>query len=102
MDVMDLHKTGLHNVFSTLEIIFCAFLPLKGVLKRVAENYFVKALIPFIGVRNRYEFVTASYAGHGISMLQLFYYNGLAPTVKFAMSRKLILMHCRLQSEKFK
>jgi hypothetical protein len=38
---------------STLEIIFCAFLPLKGVLKRVAENYFVKVLIPFIGVRRR-------------------------------------------------
>ena len=35
-----------------LEIIFCAFLPLKGVLKRVAENYFVKVLIPFIGVRD--------------------------------------------------
>jgi hypothetical protein len=29
-------------VISTLEIIFCAFL---------AENYFVKVLIPFIGVR---------------------------------------------------
>ena len=31
---------------STLEIIFCAFL---------AGNYFVKVLIPFIGVRSRYE-----------------------------------------------
>jgi len=30
--------------FSTLEIIFCAFL---------AENYFVKVLIPFIGVRQK-------------------------------------------------
>jgi len=29
------------RIFSTLEIIFCAFL---------AENYFVKVLIPFIGV----------------------------------------------------
>jgi hypothetical protein len=26
--------------FSGLEIIFCTFLPLKGVLKRVAENDF--------------------------------------------------------------
>ena len=37
--------------FSKLEIIFCAFLPHEGVLKRVAENNFVNALIPFIGVR---------------------------------------------------
>lgn len=44
----------------TLEIIFCAFFPLqwelkrvslKGVPKRVAEYYFTKVLIPFIGVR---------------------------------------------------
>ncbi len=32
----------MHGDISTLEIIFCAFL---------AENYFVKVLIPFIGVR---------------------------------------------------
>jgi len=49
-------------LISTLEIIFCAFLPLKWVLKRVAENYFVKVLtplkgvlkiVPFIGVRRK-------------------------------------------------
>ena len=34
--------THCQFLFSTLEIIFCAFL---------AENYFVKVLIPFIGVR---------------------------------------------------
>jgi hypothetical protein len=34
----------------TSKIIFFAFSPLRGVLKRVAENYFVKALIPFVGV----------------------------------------------------
>ena len=44
-------KTGVRMKISALEIIFCAFLPLKGVLKRVAESYFVKVLIPFIGVR---------------------------------------------------
>jgi len=38
---------------SKLGIIFRAFLPLKGVLKRVAENNFVNALIPFIGVRGK-------------------------------------------------
>jgi glycosyltransferase len=39
-------------MLSTLEIIFCAFL---------AENYFVKVLIPFIGVRFlvRHEITTA-------------------------------------------
>jgi len=31
------------SIFSTLEIIFCALL---------AENYFVKVLIPFIGVKD--------------------------------------------------
>jgi len=36
---------------SKLEIIFCVFVPIKGVLKRAAENSFVNALIPFIGVR---------------------------------------------------
>jgi hypothetical protein len=61
-------------IFSKLEIIFCAFLPFKGALKRMAANNFVNALesekllsgrkkiqqrtypagaglIPFIGVR---------------------------------------------------
>ncbi len=45
------------QAISTLEIIFCAFLPLKGVLKRVAENYFVKALIPLKGVLKRVPFI---------------------------------------------
>jgi len=36
---------------SKLEIIFCDFLPLKGVLKRAAENNFVNLLIPFIGIK---------------------------------------------------
>jgi hypothetical protein len=31
--------------FSKLEIIFCAFLPRKGVQKRAAENNFVNALV---------------------------------------------------------
>jgi len=47
-----LYAKGLKvNVsFSNLEIIFCVFTPFKGVLKRVAENYFVKVLIQFIWV----------------------------------------------------
>jgi hypothetical protein len=35
---------------SKLEVIFCAPLPLKGVLKRAAEDNFVNLLIRFIGV----------------------------------------------------
>jgi hypothetical protein len=42
----------LPGPFSKLEIIFCVFLPRKEVLKRVTENNFYKALIPFIRVRN--------------------------------------------------
>ncbi len=66
----------LCSLFSTLEIIFCAFL---------AENYFVKVLIPFIGVRSRYErtstffdpLVTAPYAVFDIQMTTVFFYSGL-------------------------
>jgi hypothetical protein len=36
---------------SQLEIISCDFPPLKGVLKRAAENNFVNLLIPFIGIK---------------------------------------------------
>jgi hypothetical protein len=35
---------------SKLEVIFCAPLPLKGVLKRAAEDNFVNLLTLFIGV----------------------------------------------------
>jgi hypothetical protein len=47
------HGTAKGRFISKLETIFCVFLPLKGVLKRAAENSFVNALIPFIGVRKR-------------------------------------------------
>jgi hypothetical protein len=47
------HATAKSRFISKLETIFCVFLPLKGVLKRTAENSFVNALIPFIGVRKR-------------------------------------------------
>ena len=60
---MDLHKTGFHNVFSALEIIFCVFLPLKGVLKRVAENYFVKVLTPLKEVLKRVPFIGVRISG---------------------------------------
>jgi hypothetical protein len=42
-----------YPAFSTLEIVFCVFAPLKGVLNRMAENNFVKALSPLKGVLNR-------------------------------------------------
>ena len=42
---------------SKLEIIFCVFLPLKGVLKRTAENSFGNALTPLKGVLRRVPFI---------------------------------------------
>jgi len=55
------------QAISTLEIIFCAFLPLKGALKRVAENYFVKVLIPLKGVLKRVQFIGVK----GLSLLKV-------------------------------
>jgi len=45
------------NIISKLETIFCVFLPLKGVLKRAAENSFVNALIPLKGVLKKVPFI---------------------------------------------
>ena len=47
----------LAAVFSKLEIIFCVFLPLKGVLKRAAENNFINALTPLKGVLKKVPFI---------------------------------------------
>jgi len=47
----NLELSDVINIISKLETIFCVFPPLKGVLKRAAENSFVNALVPFIGVR---------------------------------------------------
>ena len=47
------YATAKSRSIGKLETIFCVFLPLKGVLKRAAENSFVNALIPFIGVKIR-------------------------------------------------
>jgi hypothetical protein len=50
--ILPLLKFGVvQTSLSKLEIISCAFLPLKEALKRVARNNFVNLLIPFIGVR---------------------------------------------------
>jgi len=49
--------SDLINIISKLEIIFCVFLPLKGVLKRAAENYFVNVLTPLKGVLKRVPFI---------------------------------------------
>ena len=60
-------KRGLSSLrgvsVSKLEVIFCAPLPLKGVLKRAAEDNFVNLLILFIGIGEGLPRLRPSLAG---------------------------------------